>query len=216
MKNLSFNTILFLFFSFICCLIGGRVFYTQSSMYIFLIWNLFLAFVPFWISKLFLRFGYSKYFSILLFISWLLFFPNALYIITDLIHLQRKSLMPIWYDAVIVFSSALLGLILAFTSLIKVEEFLRLKFSNKKIALAVPAILFLGSFGVYLGRFLRWNSWDIIQNPWGLVSSVAERFINPFEHLRTWGLTLILFSLFYILYLLLVWVKTAQSRQTHN
>jgi uncharacterized membrane protein len=62
-------------------------------------------------------------------------------------------------------------------------------------------ILFLASFGVYLGRFLRWNSWDIISNPFGLASSILQRFIFPFNHLQTWGVTVMLTTLFYLLYL---------------
>jgi uncharacterized membrane protein len=214
MHKLSFNTILLLFFGFITSLILARVFYTNSLLYIFLIWNIFLAFIPYWVSKCLFKTGYNNYITASLFFVWLLFFPNALYIITDLIHLQRKTNIPIWFDAIIIFSSALLGLIVAFVSLFKVEEFLRLKFSKQKINIAIPILLFLGSFGVYLGRFLRWNSWDIIQNPLGLISSIVNRFIFPFDHLRTWGLTFMLTGLFYLIYLLLVRVKTALSRQT--
>ncbi len=214
MHKLSFNTILLLFFGFITSLILARVFYTNTLLYIFLIWNIFLAFIPYWVSKCLFKTGYNNYITASLFFVWLLFFPNALYIITDLIHLQRKTNIPIWFDAIIIFSSALLGLIVAFVSLFKVEEFLRLKFSKQKINIAIPVLLFLGSFGVYLGRFLRWNSWDVIQNPLGLISSIVNRFIFPFDHLRTWGLTFMLTGLFYLIYLLLVRVKTALSRQT--
>ncbi len=203
MHKLSFNTILLLFFGFITSLILARVFYTNTLLYIFLIWNIFLAFIPYWVSKCLFKTGYNNYITASLFFVWLLFFPNALYIITDLIHLQRKTNIPIWFDAIIIFSSALLGLIVAFVSLFKVEEFLRLKFSKQKINIAIPVLLFLGSFGVYLGRFLRWNSWDVIQNPLGLISSIVNRFIFPFDHLRTWGLTFMLIGLFYLIYLVI-------------
>jgi uncharacterized membrane protein len=212
MNKLSLNSILFLFFGFIICLIAARAYFTNSLLYVFLIWNIFLAFVPYWISKLFLKNGYNNWLNASLFFVWLLFFPNAFYIITDLIHLQRKTNIPIWYDAIIIFSSATLGLLLAFISLFKVEEFLQLKLGNRKTQIAIPFLLFLAAFGVYLGRFLRWNSWDIIQNPLGLASSIAQRFIFPFEHLRTWGLTIILFSLFYILYLLFASLSKGLSR----
>ncbi|MBP6432046.1 MAG: DUF1361 domain-containing protein [Ferruginibacter sp.] len=201
MNKLSFQSVLYLFFAFIFSLIAARIYFTNSLMYGFLIWNIFLAFAPYWVSNLFIKKGYSNWLTTMLFFAWLLFFPNALYIITDLIHLQRQTIVPIWYDVIIVFSSALLGIVLAFISLFKVEEFLQVKFGNYKTQFLIPVILFLAAFGVYLGRFLRWNSWDIIQNPLGLVSSIAQRFIYPFEHLRTWGLTVILFILFYILYL---------------
>lgn len=61
-------------------------------------------------------------------------------------------------------------------------------------------VLFLGSFGVYLGRFLRWNSWDIISNPFELTLSIGRRIISPFDHLQTWMITVILTVLFYLLY----------------
>lgn len=201
MNKLSVNIILYVFAAFIGTLIAARTYFTGSLYYVFLIWNIFLAFIPYWVSHLFVKKGRSNILSTLLFFSWLIFLPNAFYIITDLIHLKKETIVPVWYDVIIIFSSALLGLILAFISLFKTEEFLILKFGEKKTQLIIPVLLFLAAFGVYLGRFLRWNSWDIIQNPLGLVSSITERFIYPFEHLRTWSLTIILFTLFYILYL---------------
>ncbi|MBL0145046.1 MAG: DUF1361 domain-containing protein [Chitinophagaceae bacterium] len=203
MKQFSFNNTLGLLVLFICSLIVVRVWYTNSMLYVFLGWNIFLAFIPYWISGLLRKTNYPNWMKGIFFGTWLLFFPNALYIITDLIHLKRETIVPVWFDATIIFSSAILGLIVAFISLYRVEEFLRLKLNRNKINIAIPFLLFLGSFGVYLGRFLRWNSWDILQNPIGLISTITNRFIFPLQHLRTCGLTFMLTTLFYLLYLVI-------------
>ena len=131
------------------------------------------------------------------------FFPNALYIVTDLIHLQLESNIPKWFDALILFSSAVLGLMLAFISLFRVEAFLS-KIVNRKLqAPLILLILFLGSFGVYLGRFLRWNSWDIVSNPFQLLSSIGHRIVSPFDHVQAWGITIVFTVFFYLLYVTL-------------
>jgi len=143
---------------------------------------------------------HQKWKQVLLFIVWLLFFPNALYIITDLVHLDLESNVPKWFDAILLFASSTAGLMMAFVSLYRVERMLS-KWVNKKwLSPVILAILFLGSFGVYLGRFLRWNSWDIITHPFSLLSTIAQRVLFPAEHFRAWGVTVILTTFFYILY----------------
>ena len=201
--HLTFQKILFAIFAFIAALICCRIYYSGSFLFIFLVWNIFLAWVPFTISYYLGRLVTGRTWQqALLFIVWLLFFPNALYIITDLIHLQIETSVPKWFDTILLFLSSVIGLIMAFISLYRVEIFLAKRLHEKRITVIITAILFLGSFGVYLGRFLRWNSWDIIRDPLGLLSAVIERFIFPFEHLQTWGVTLLLTILFYLLYFL--------------
>jgi len=139
--------------------------------------------------------------QIAVFFTWLIFFPNALYIVTDLIHLEQETSVPKWYDAVLLFSSSVTGLMMAFVSLLRVEKFFIYKFNHRLADAGILSVLFLGSFGVYLGRFLRWNSWDIISNPSSLLFSIVRRFVFPFQYLQTWGITLILTTLFYLLYL---------------
>ncbi len=198
---MSFQKILWTIFAFIGLMIFIRFAYTGRYAFIFLVWNLFLAWIPFTISSLFTDMKSSKKWKQLLsFSAWLIFFPNALYIVTDLIHLQMVTSVPKWYDAVLLFASSVTGLMMAFISLLRVESLLRHKFSDRIVHASIIAILFLGSFGVYLGRFLRWNSWDIISNPFGLIVSISQRFISPFHHLQTWGITFLLTTLFYLLY----------------
>ena len=198
----SFQKILLAFYAFIGMLIAVRIFYTGSTLYLFLVWNIFLAWVPCMISSLFKKMNdRSKWKSVLVFCCWLAFFPNALYIVTDLIHIQQESLVPKWFDALLLFSSAVLGLLLAFISLYRVEAFLKKMVGIKLLAPLILLILFLGSFGVYLGRFLRWNSWDIISNPFQLLISIGHRIVSPFDHVQTWGITLVFTAFFYLLYI---------------
>jgi uncharacterized membrane protein len=200
----SFQKVLWIFFAFIGGMILVRFIYTGKYAFIFLVWNLFLAWIPFAISELFKKIvNADKWKQIIVFVTWLLFFPNALYIVTDLIHLEQETSVPKWYDAVLLFSSSAIGVIMAFVSLLRIEKFLAYKFSHRLVELIVFTILFLGSFGVYLGRFLRWNSWDIISNPLGLMSSIGQRFVFPLQHIQTWGITIILTTAFYLLYLMI-------------
>ena len=221
-RSSSFNVLLFFFFGFIAVLIGIRIIYSGKMNYLFLVWNLFLAWLPYMISTGFkvLQRKTMIWKKITLLSIWLIFFPNALYIITDLIHLEQDTNIPKWFDVILIFTSSVVGLIMAFISLFRAESFLLKQFDNVTVNRMIPAILFLGSFGVYLGRFLRWNSWDIVQDPLGLAAEIGERFIFPLQHTRTWAVTFILTTFFYLLYLLIkkmpdmIGVKTASRRQT--
>jgi uncharacterized membrane protein len=198
----SFQKILGAFFAFILVMIIARMMYSGKYAFVFLVWNLFLAWLPFLISAGFKKMQYKqKWQQVLAFFIWLLFFPNALYIVTDLIHLDLETTVPKWFDAILLFTSCITGLLMAFVSLIRVEKYLSYHFSNRVVNAQVIFILFAASFGVYLGRFLRWNSWDIVGNPFALLFSIVQRFIFPLQHLQTWGVTVMLTILFYLLYL---------------
>lgn len=200
----SFEKLLLAFFIFIGGMICCRIYYSGSLLFIFLVWNIFLAWIPFRLSYYLLKPAPDhKWKQWLLLGAWLLFFPNALYIITDLVHLDLETAVPKWFDAILLFASSVVGLMMAFVSLYRVESFLAKKISKKRLPLIMLLILFMGSFGVYLGRFLRWNSWDILSNPLGLLSTIAQRFVFPIEHFRTWAVTLILTVFFYLLYSLI-------------
>ncbi|MEO6729628.1 MAG: DUF1361 domain-containing protein [Ferruginibacter sp.] len=201
MKLSGFQKLLIAFMAFITAMILCRILYSGSIRFIFLLWNLFLAWIPFQVSLyLPLEKPANKPHAYFLLALWLLFFPNALYIITDLIHLETKANVPVWYDAILLFTSAIAGLMMAFASLYKVELFFNKHVGPKASAKLIVGCLFLGSFGVYLGRFLRWNSWDIISNPWQLASQIGVRFWFPIEHYRTWSITLLFTCLFSLLY----------------
>ncbi|MBP6739169.1 MAG: DUF1361 domain-containing protein [Leptospiraceae bacterium] len=127
---------------------------------------------------------------IILLAVWLLFFPNAPYILTDLFHLRLKSSMPKWFDLILILSFAWTGLVFGFLSLWDIEKILTKSLNQIWISIISISLLFIGSFGIYLGRYLRWNSWDIIGEPFNLLYDITDRLINPFDHPRTWGVTI--------------------------
>jgi uncharacterized membrane protein len=180
-----------------------RSVYSDTNVFLFLNWNLFLAFVPYFLSTLLIlypNFIKSKIGGVLLLLIWLLFFPNAPYILTDLFHLKLKTSMPIWFDLTLILSFAWTGLLFGFLSLWNIEQIFSKFIKRTYISISSALLLFLGSFGVYIGRYLRWNSWDIIIEPFELFYDIGDRIINPFAHPRTWGMTLFLGLFLNILY----------------
>ena len=200
----SFNRLLAVFFVFIGMLIAFRILYTGSLVHLFICWNIFLAWIPYVLSNFFAEVKQkAKWKQLFLFASWLLFFPNALYIVTDLIHIDDNKEIPVWYDAVLLFASSFIGIMMAFVSLRKVDFFLKCVFSKRVVAALVPFILFVASFGVYLGRFERWNSWDVIKDPMALGFNIINNFISPIDNYRTWAITILFTAIYSLLYFFL-------------
>jgi uncharacterized membrane protein len=143
---------------------------------------------------------HRKRLAILLLISWLIFFPNSPYILTDLFHLKANSLAPIWYDWALILSFAWTGLMFGFSSLRDIEIILAGILKKNNITFLIVVLLLLSGFGVYIGRFLRWNSWDIICSPLDLGEDILYRVIHPFRFLQTWIITLLLGILLNMMY----------------
>lgn len=197
----SFNKLLMVFLFFIGLLIAFRIFYSGTIRYIFMSWNIFLAWIPYALSAYFIHYQQKqKWKQAFLFCSWFLFFPNALYIVTDLVHLRTESTMPWWYDTILIFSAAFVGLLMAIVSLLRAETFLSTMLSKKTMLFLMPMILFISSFGVYLGRFQRWNSWDVVGNPLSLAYDIASKIINPFDHYKVWVITLLFTAIYSLLF----------------
>lgn len=170
-----------------------RYYISETKVFFFLNWNLFLAWIPLFLSTFILAFNIKSKISLaLIIIVWILFFPNSPYILTDLFHLKARNTIPIWYDLIVILSYAWTGLICGFLSLIDIEKLLSGYSKQRIINGVVILFLFMSSFGVYLGRFLRWNSWDILNNPFGLFNDIVVRFIYPMEYTKTWGVTLLM------------------------
>jgi uncharacterized membrane protein len=179
---------------FSCMLLLGRILVTQSLGYIFLPWNLFLAFIPYWIAWLMIRKGAIIQNKIKLFIAlaaWLLFIPNSFYIITDLFHFTHVRSAPKWFDLLLIFSFAWNGILCGIISLRRVEIIIMKLLRGKNFSLfLVFAVMWLSAFGIYIGRYLRFNSWDIITDPFSLSGEILNMIIHPFQHLYPWGMTL--------------------------
>lgn len=185
--------------SFTLLLLVVRVILTGEPVYLFLAWNLFLAWVPYAVSQKLIP-AKNRWQILFLTGVWLLFLPNAPYIITDFLHLKQRPPIPYWYDILLLFSAALNGLLLGLLSLLTAEKFLAGRFGNRISGLIILGSFFLCAFGIYLGRFLRWNSWDIITNPGEIATDILERVFNPFDHIGTWSVTLLFGGFFYVLY----------------
>ena len=188
-----------------------RYIYSDTKTFLFLNWNLFLAFIPWLLSTLLFikpKIQQSKIWISLVLLIWLLFFPNAPYILTDLFHLRLKLSMPIWFDLVLILLFAWTGLLFGFLSLWDIEQILQKSMKKSTVTIISTLLLFLGSFGIYVGRYLRWNSWDIITEPFRLAYDIGDRLINPFQHPKTWGMTILLGTFLNILYWSFHLIKT--------
>jgi uncharacterized membrane protein len=131
---------------------------------------------------------------------WLLFFPNSAYIITDLFHFYERPPIAPWYDLILLFSTAINGLIAGFISLTEVENWLKKQVDTKYIQPILGFILLLSSFGIYLGRYLRFNSWDIIIHPFRLSKGIASHLLYPTTYTQSWLLTITFGIWFYLFY----------------
>jgi uncharacterized membrane protein len=195
----SFSKRIIIPLGFTLFLLATRIIVSGQLYYIFLAWNLFLAWIPFAISQNVA--GVKNRWKILFLVgAWLLFLPNAPYIITDFLHLKARPPIPYWYDILLLFSSALNGLLLGLLSLLSVEKFLANRFGNRVSGLIILCSFFLCAFGIYIGRYLRWNSWDIIVNPDEIAGDILVRIFNPLDHFGTWSVTILFGSFFYVIY----------------
>ena len=183
-----------------------RAEYSGSGRYAFLIWNLFLAWIPFIISY----FTYTltlhrKWIYVVIPIAaffWLIFFPNAPYILTDFQHLANPTIeLPIWYDVMMLIWFAFTGLLLGMVSLFLMQEIIRREFGRWTGWMFVAVVAGLSSAGVYMGRFLRWNSWDILRDPTGIALYTFASVQDP--SLQSIGFTGLFGAFFLFLYITL-------------
>lgn len=187
-KTLALITVA-LTFSVIVLMVRMKL--NKSFFFLFLIWNVFLAIIPYAITMyLNIMQNLSKLKLGFWFVVWLAFLPNAPYIITDLIHIRIGNDSFLWLDILVVLSFALSGLFMFYISIIDMQHLAKSKFKKIPIATATIVILFLCGFGVYLGRFLRYNSWGIISEPQVLISDVLNILISPFQNSEAWLFTL--------------------------
>ncbi len=175
--------------------------------YAFLVWNLFLAWLPLVFGLLACReFGETGRptwrFGVLT-LAWLLFFPNAPYIFTDLIHLTTRYYGQFWVDLVLILSCALTGFVLGFLSLFLMQGVVARLWGRPASWLFIAAVAGLSGFGIYLGRFLRFNSWDVVFKPFALWRSIGNWAADPLAHSTSYAFP-VLFSMFlFIAYLML-------------
>ena len=186
-------------------LFAGRVYLSRTLTFAFLVWNLFLAWIPY-LSSLWAahrrRRHPRRWWSLLIpSLLWLIFFPNAPYIITDFLHLRARAPIPLWYDIGMLAAFAWTGLFLAVFSLRTMQTLVKSFVGSVMGWLFALMSLGLGGLGIYVGRFLRWNSWDLLFQPRDVLTDVAVRLANPWDHPRTFGVTLLFAAFLLICYL---------------
>jgi uncharacterized membrane protein len=126
----------------------------------------------------------------------LLFFPNAPYIVTDLKHIGIGGGIPILYDVLLLSAAAWTGLLLGLTSLFLMHRVARRFLGVVNAWAVVVGVLTLSSFGIYLGRVQRWNSWDVFTQPGALLGGATDGL-----HARPLALTVLLTSFLLATYL---------------
>jgi uncharacterized membrane protein len=215
--KLGIRQLLFLSCAFSCLLLSARVVITDERSFLFLAWNLFLAFVPYaiteWLSRRVATMENPwKRWSIL--IVWLLFIPNSFYIMTDLFHLQRLTGAPKWFDVLLIFSFAWNGMLFGILSVRKVELILGVVQGKLFSFLFVMGVMWLNAFGIYLGRYLRYNSWDIVTQPVSLFEEVVYMFSHPLQNRMEWSMVTI-WSIFMTLFYFTI-KKLAENFLSNN
>ena len=182
-------------------LLSLRIVITKDSWFIFLNWNLFLA----WVPLIFIKWVWEKevvrkspawllsgYLAI-----WLLFFPNAPYLITDLQHLRAVPDHMLWYDGLMIFTFALSGFLTGLYSIRIVHRIITNRW-NQEFAWAIilPSMV-LSGFGIFLGRYGRWNSWDIVAQPISLARGIIRSMQDPFAIKYTLSFSLVLMLMYF-------------------
>jgi uncharacterized membrane protein len=182
----------------VVAMVAVRVVYSGNSENVALVWNLFLAWIPFGLALQVYegyRRGAARVYLLLGGVLWLLFFPNAPYIVTDFKWLRDSTGAPIWYDVVLISAGAWAGLLLGFISLYLMQAVVRRALGALNAWLFVLFALVLSSFGIYLGRFQRSNSWDVFVRPRTFAGDVWTRLADPDEYARVVAVT-VLFTAF--------------------
>ena len=189
-KHYSILSQLFLSMGFSIFLLMVRMKLNQSFFLLFMVWNLFLAVIPYAVSTYVLSIKQpNKLILVGALGVWLLFLPNAPYMITDLLHVRHNSTHFIWLDILVITSFALNGLVLFFLSVFDVKKILSSFLKPMWVQALCFTILIATAFGIYLGRFLRYNSWEIIHKPGELFLDVGNILLFPKQHVTAWLFT---------------------------
>jgi uncharacterized membrane protein len=203
-----------LFASAVClALFAARVFYARNLAHIGLLWNLFLAWLPMCFAlaayNLAKRGRRRVWLLIVPFlVAWLLFLPNAPYLLTDILHLRLRDATPLWYELILLVAFAWTGAFLGLISLFLMQSLVRRRAGEAASWVFTCVAIGLSGFGVYLGRFPRWNSWDVLTSPRSLLLDIWVMVRHPL-----WEPRAVVFSAAFALCLLAMYVTLAAAMQ---
>ncbi len=205
-----------------CGFVIFRAEYSEKLVGVFF-WNLFLAWVPLVMAlavyALAARGGRRWFLMLAIGVVWFLFFPNAPYIVTDLVHLKERPPVPYWYDLICIMAFAQTGLFVGYLSLYLMQEVVRAWLGRWFGWLFALVMLGLSAFGIYLGRFLRWNSWDAFTDPIDTLRNAA-RVANPWNNPQPLAFSVTFFAFSLVCYLIVYsfthlhgWIQRTAQRQ---
>ena len=183
-----------------------RGYWYDDDGFRFLEWNLFLAWIPLitayiaWVLSLGRKWLYLVI-PLIAFV-WIIFLPNAPYIITDFKHLtDPRAAVPIWFDVMMLMWFSWTGMLLGVVSLYLMQDIVHREFGRWISWIMVLAVSALSGLGVYIGRFIRWNSWDIFTDPTGILTQFVVGAQDP--SLRSIGFIVIFAGFFLFVYVTL-------------
>jgi uncharacterized membrane protein len=186
-------------------LLAFRIISTGTFQYAFIPENLALAWASLvfaWLLGRQLTKGrWKSWQGLFITLLWLIFLPNSWYVLTDLIHVYPSGEISQLYDIALIGSLVLCGFFLGFTSLYLVHRELLGRLPKRSSSLIIAAVILLSSFAIYLGRILRWSSWDVITNPGGLILNISDRILDPFNHVSSFTVTALFFVTLSVMYL---------------
>lgn len=190
--------------------------WTRGTTFAFLLWNLALAWVPYLAAlraEHLQRTGARRWQVWAWLLMWLAFLPNAPYIITDFIHFKHRPPVPLWVDLTLLFAAACTGLVLGLLALHEVHRVLRRWVWGAWSHVCILFSIGLSGFGVWLGRFQRWNSWDLVTRPLALLQDILDTFSTRHELVKALGISGLLSGVLLVGYVLLVILLEEQDRQ---
>ncbi|MBS1566565.1 MAG: DUF1361 domain-containing protein [Bacteroidetes bacterium] len=195
------NGLLLTSVGFSLLLVMARIVYTGHFNFAFLVWNLFLATVPYFISYWMWEMRAWKlrlWWFLPALGAWLVFIPNSFYVLTDLFHLHDSFQVPRWFDLLLLLSFAWNSLLMGILSLRQMEKMVAFRWPGWRGHLFIYPVMVLNAFGVYIGRFLRFNSWDVISDPFSLLADIGNILLHPVHYRGAWGMVAG-FSLFLVI-----------------
>ena len=180
----------------------------HDSQYLFLLFNLMLAWAPLLfiiiLRRILIKHPWISWQGILVSFLWLAFLPNSFYLFSDLMHLQNFHSVDVLFDIVMILMFAINGLIVGMISLYWFHKELIKRLGNNKSIFIVAGVILSASFAIYLGRYLRWNSWDVLLNPLTLLFDISNPVFEPKTQTQAFSTTLAFFGFIGSCYLILV------------
>jgi len=191
----------------------------HSIEYRYLAWNLCLAWIPLvlvlWLEKILRQKLWSSWMALFATVLFVIFLPNTFYMVTDLIHLQEVPQLDIVTDVVMFCSFVFTAFTLGLLSVYMLHKELNRRVKPLTGWLYVGGLLLTTSFAIYIGRDLRWNSWDIIVNPASILFEVSDHVIHPIAHPQVFATTLSFFVFIGSVYAV-TWHAARAVRQQKN